>query len=787
MTFRPFAATALAAVLLGAAPRPAPLIVYSAPAGTQPAGADGAHRTDAILPNGRIAAPVGASVFVGTNPLGMALSPDGRYAIVSNDDQRTGGLSSPSTQPSLAVGYSLTVVNAQTMRVASVYSDPSATFFMGVAALRDPANSSQTIVLASDGRNGVVRVFDLGADGQLTPEQQPIALPDGAGHTFPAGITVAPGGRIAYVVDNFSDTVVVVDVASRTVLRSVPVGDFPFNVAAGGGHVLVTGSGLSAYTPLDMPTASPQFTSPVFDPEKASSLAVLDVATGGDIAGDPSTVHMDSAPDGMQNIGGASPGAIAVSGDGRLAYVAMANVDRVAVVSLQGTPRVVRGLDMRLFPNAPYGAQPSAEVLSRDGKRLYVALAGLNAVAVLDARSPTRYRFGLVPTAWYPLALALSPNGRFLYVVNAKGVDGWGILQRVDLKHLSLVKATLDTLRYNRKPSAAKFNAVVPPLRSLRRSTAIDRIVYIAVGNQSYDAMLGDLQDAAGTQHGNGNATYALFPDRVTPNLHALARTYALADNFYAADGDLDVARRIAMGGDATLYTQLTAEVGSARAAMSGNEPEEYARAGYLFNALARAGLSFRDYGGLLALAGYDGSLYHMDVPALAALNSNVDLGYVPGGAGTDVARAAEFVRDMQSYVAADRMPSFTYLWLPSGSDQAAAIDTDRALGSVVAFLSHTPHWSSTAVFIVPEGVSSGTDHVNALRSYALVVSPLARHGYVGHVHLSVPSVVKTEEEIFGLPPLTLSDLLATDMSDFFTDTPDTTPYDVPVTHSPGA
>ena len=47
------------------------------------------------------------------------------------------------------------------------------------------------------------------------------------------------------------------------------------------------------------------------------------------------------------------------------------------------------------------------------------------------------------------------------------------------------------------------------------------------------------------------------------------------------------------------------------------------------------------------------------------------------------------------------------------------------------------------------------------MRSYALVVSPLARRGFVGDAHLSVASVVKTEEEIFGLPPLALNDLLA--------------------------
>ena len=72
---------------------------------------------------------------------------------------------------------------------------------------------------------------------------------------------------------------------------------------------------------------------------------------------------MDAAHHGAQIIGGAAPGATVISKDGRLAYVALSNVDRVAVVSLSGAPRVVRGLDLRLYPGAPYGAAPSAEAL----------------------------------------------------------------------------------------------------------------------------------------------------------------------------------------------------------------------------------------------------------------------------------------------------------------------------------------------------------------------------------------------------------------------------------------
>jgi DNA-binding beta-propeller fold protein YncE len=690
----------------------------------------------------------------------MALSPDGRYAILSGP-------------------ASLAVVNAGTMKVASIYQNPSSSFFMGVAATRDPRDPARTMVLASDAAAGAVDVFDLDASGTLTA-QAPVALPTThGGRAFPAQIAVSPDGRNAYVADNLGDAAVEINLSDRTVAQTIPAGDFPLYIAAGRDTVLASGSGLSAYAALQTPATEPNFAAPAFDPSKSSALSVFEFSAGGTSV-DPATVPMDPAPDGMQVIGGAAPGATVLSKDGGLAYVALSNVDRVAVVSLSGAPRVVRGLDLRLYPGAPYGAAPSAEALSPNGKRLYVALAGLNAVAVLDARRPTRYRFGLIPTGWFPTAIELSANGRYLYVANAKGDGGQGMLQRVDLKHTSLVKETLATLRYNRTPGIAKFNPVIPPLRSAKRSDVIDHVVYVAVGTRGYDAMLGDLKDDSGNPLGNGDAALNLYPQSVTPNLHALARSYALADNFYAADPDLNVAKQSATASAATLYQQLVNATSAARTPMDdhGDDPEDYARGGYLFNAFARAGLTYRDYGGLLHLSGYDGALYHLDVPALAALAGNVDLNYAGLNPKIgDAARAHEFVRDMQTFVQGDRVPSFTYVRIPTEDSTTGVKDADAALGAIVDFVSHTPHWSSTVIFIVPEGVVSPDDHVNAMRSYALVVSPLARRGYVGEQHLSVDSVVKTEEEVFGLPPLSLNDLLASDMAGFFTEAPDPETY----------
>jgi hypothetical protein len=108
---------------------------------------------------------------------------------------------------------------------------------------------------------------------------------------------------------------------------------------------------------------------------------------------------------------------------------------------------------------------------------------------------------------------------------------------------------------------------------------------------------------------------------------------------------------------------------------------------------------------------------------------------------------------------------------LPDGAD------ADRALGTMVDFLSHLPSWRSTAVFVLPADARSGRDHIDASRTFALLVSPYAKHGYIGMRHLSTASVLKTVDRIFKLPPLSLGDLLANDMGDFFTAKPDLRPF----------
>jgi len=190
----------------------------------------------------------------------------------------------------------------------------------------------------------------------------------------------------------------------------------------------------------------------------ADDVAKVDLASGKVVAVFPAGKHPYRpvlGPDGrtlaVTNWGGASvtlldPATGAVRGtaatedhptdavfsrDGRWLFVAEANRNRVAVVDV-AAGKVVRQLSVAFGPDGPGspsadllpdGSTPNALALSPDGKTLYVANADDDAVAVVDVGSdPSSARAaGFIPSGWYPDALGLSPDGKTLFVANAKG------------------------------------------------------------------------------------------------------------------------------------------------------------------------------------------------------------------------------------------------------------------------------------------------------------------------------------------------------------------------------
>ncbi len=115
------------------------------------------------------------------------------------------------------------------------------------------------------------------------------------------------------------------------------------------------------------------------------------------------------------------PSAMVLARDGRTVYVAHAAADAVSLVDV-ASGRVTATLRLGLTARAPHGTGPNALALSPDERTLYVANADNNDVAVVALGGDDGPKVeGLIPTAWYPTSVALSADGRTLYVANGKG------------------------------------------------------------------------------------------------------------------------------------------------------------------------------------------------------------------------------------------------------------------------------------------------------------------------------------------------------------------------------
>jgi hypothetical protein len=107
----------------------------------------------------------------------------------------------------------------------------------------------------------------------------------------------------------------------------------------------------------------------------------------------------------------------------------------------------------------------------------------------------------------------------------------------------------------------------------------------------------------------------------------------------------------------------------------------------------------------------------------------------------------------------------------------AGVADNDLAVGRLVEAVSHSPYWASSAIMIVEDDSQNAVDHVDGHRAPAFVISPWVQRGQVNHTFYSQLNIVRTIEELLGLPPLNQHDALAAPMLDVFQNAPDVTAY----------
>lgn len=725
---------------------------------------------------GKIIAPIVKGTPVGSYPVQMRLSPNGNFLVITNTgfrqqltvvDTRTGGIVATKTFNSTLSGR----------KKESLY--------WGLEFVGDQ-------LLVSRGPEDKVSAYTMGEDGSLTfkkdflnPKREDSPLDN-----FVAGL-VGDAGTL-YALNNNSGTstdwsgsVSEIDLASGEVRGKVRVGGFPLSAAA-----KRDASG------------------------KATEIYVASEQDGTVSYFRPGARIADAIPVGV------NPTALLVRGD--TLYVSNAGSDTISVIDTVAHKLVktilLRPAQMRGLPCCT----PLGFDLSADESTLYVALADLNAVGIVDLKKGQIT--GYVPVGWYPTDVKLAQDGKKLFVSNAKGVEvripngksvnklgtyiqniieGTVSMIPVEAIDSQLPQLTADALSNNRVLVAA--NPKVPAFRN----PGIKHVIYIIKENRTYDNVLGDLPG------GNGDAKLCLFPREVTPNQHALAERFALLDSFFCAAEVSGDGWNWSTAGAANEYVSRNVPFnysGRGRdydfeGTVNGGKPENDGihnvaapPGGYIWDNCRKNHVSMRNYGFFVGESDAQGvkpgvPREQVMTPTLKSLagvtdpNFNqFDMGYpdselnqsydlpIPGelkafGATKAPNRFAEWKREFDGYVKSGNMPQFQMVRFcrdhTSGtsanklSPSAMVADNDYAVGQLVEAVSHSRYWKDTVICVVEDDAQAGIDHVDCHRSIAFVISPFVKKSTHDSRFYNTDGMLRTMELILGMPPMNGFDAVA--------------------------
>ncbi len=520
----------------------------------------------------------GAPQRLNSMPVSIVASPDGRYIVTVNAGY---GTWQSKYEQSLAIydtrtGTVTDFPDARTSRKSkeTLYSGAAFSLdgqhiYVSMASLTNPTGDGK----GNPGSGIAVYSFSTGvvvperfipipmqplADGRTT--QLPAGKQSHEGVPYPAAIAVtgAPGAEKLLVALNLSDSAVLLDARTGKILHSF---DFAESNAVPSTYPIaaaVSQDGKRGYVAL----------------WNASEVVELDLEHGKVLR----TIALMKPSNPVA--AGSHPCALALSPDGNTLYVALSNRDAVAAVDVRGNRFKLRGyFDTRLPGQSYFGAEPAAVAVSADGRRVYAANMGSDAVAVLDLAKLTPQAAkqgmveptGFVPTEWMPISVAVA--GGKLYVATDKskgtgpnkapqpevnGTPGKGTTYIATLLYGSLASIKEQEIAGNLKKWTSlvltenRMKAAQQKIVFASGRNPIRHVIYIIKENRTYDQILGDLKQN-GKPVGNGDAALTMYGATITPNEHKLALQFGVLDNFFDSgevSGDGHVWSTAAIGTD---------------------------------------------------------------------------------------------------------------------------------------------------------------------------------------------------------------------------------------------
>ncbi|MBI2946726.1 MAG: phosphoesterase [Verrucomicrobia bacterium] len=727
--------------------------------------------------------PAGQSVEFGGRPIDLVLSPDRRSLYVKDN-------------------RGLVVIDVESWKVRQELKLPAGGGSThGIAITRDGSR-----IFVTTAQTNLVEAT-VGTDGKVAWGKKIVLRgPKGNGHAHAGGLALSSDESKAFVCLSRNNTLGVVDLATEKVIKEIPVGIAPFDVALlrDGKTAFVSNWG-GRHPKSGEKTAKSSGTDTLVDERGVAS------------SGTVSLVDLEKGEEVAQITAGLHASDLELSADEQTLFVANANSDSVSAIDT-AKRQVVETILVRPDPALPFGSAPNALLLAPSG--LYVANGGNNAVAVVGLPAGRAGQVqGFIPTAWYPGALAT--DGKHLFIANVKGFGsrnphatrkGWnshdhlGTVTKVEIPSPSSLQeytrqvkadARVPEMLRVREKSMIRRKPVPVPTR-LGDPSVFEHVVYIIKENRTYDQVLGDLPQ------GNGDTNLCVFGREVTPNHHALAEQFVLLDNYYcngvlSADG-----HAWAMEGYVTDYLEKSFGGFTRSYPFSGDDPISFASSGFIWDNVLLHGLSFRNYGEMSktdivpgkatfeavfgdyqAKAGKVTFKHDIQIDTLRRYSCPDSPGWnmrIP-----DLIRADVFLKEFKEFEAKGSWPNLVILFLPSDhtsgtrpgnpTPRAQVADNDLAVGRVVEAISNSRFWPKTCIFVIEDDPQNGFDHVDGHRSICLVASPYTKRGAVISKFYNQTSVLHTMERMLGLPPMNQMDALAPLMTHCFTPKPDLTPY----------
>ena len=730
----------------------------------------GARYPDGIIvPSGQLLAPAGKRIEYPGRPLDIAVAPD------------------QSTLAVLFFGRGVLLLTPSGEQIKQ-FTLPAPTAYGGVVFTPDGKSIAATY---KDG----ISIMPVVAGGRSMQVGMPA-------NSTPSGLAFDGSGNL-YVALNQSNQLVRIAPGGAQ-MDSLKVGVAPISVAVANpaGRVFVTNWGGHIPTPGSR-TASSANTPVVVDERGIASDGSVSVI-------DLKTFHVEA-----EITVGRHPGNIRVRPDGAIAAIADANGDTVTILDTR-TLAVLDTVEIPAFPIGHRGASPAGLAFSPDGQRLYVACSGNNAVAVLE---PANGHYGLkgsFPADWYPVALAAAntASGEVLFTANLKGIGSPSGVKPPFNVHMSsgslnilpasAMRLSDDLVAHLNQPfveALALRRPTQPPTRgdALQLSRlGVSHVFLIIKENRTYDQVLGDL----GT--GDGDPSLAIFGSAVTPNQHSLAKQFVTLDNFYATGVTSPEGHTWLTQATTSDYVERSAAAGWPRSyPASGEDPLMFADTGFIWDDAIAHGATVRIFGEFtVAATNHGGSWnsYLKDADAhpmqlsprskspVQPLNALIEPTYPTFALNIpDQFRARIFLDRFNEMIAGGSVPNLVIIHLPTDHTSGTlpglptpvsmVADNDLAVGRIVAAISQSPYWSSSAIFINEDDAQDGVDHVDGHRTMCLVASPFVKRFAVDSRQYNQTSLVRTIEELLGLPPMNKFDAAAIPMTSIFQSKADLTPF----------